>query len=162
VNNDNFAKAISGRFFPIPATDAISLVREQRFAVYEYNERLSVRFENCAVRHTLGHQLATFFRMNYLVSFSLPESVAAFLARAALLRAIEGFAEIDKEPHLTLRSQQFVVYRAFLGDLGLLTIAYDVVNAGSRSYLAFKSASQLAKPRADDVSLKVIRKYVVT
>jgi hypothetical protein len=72
---------------------------------------------------------------------------------------LEKFAAIDQGPSLTVNAQQFVVYRAFLGALGLLSITQHVVSGGSRSYLQFRKASQLAKrereSRAQPVLLSV-------
>jgi hypothetical protein len=83
--------------------------------------------------------------MDYLAVFSLPELVPPALAKKALEVAIRHYAALDKGPHLHIRDQQFVIYRAFLGSLGRLSLTQHIINAGHRSYLQFQKASQLPR-----------------
>jgi hypothetical protein len=101
--------------------------------------------ENCSVECDRGYQLCSFKRMGYLAVFSLPGDVPQMLARRAVEEALMRFREIDRGPQLAVRDQQFVVYRAFLGSLGALSITQHVVNGVSRSYLQFRKSTQLSK-----------------
>jgi hypothetical protein len=154
MNSDKISKASRDQYFPLAPVEVLRAVSEGNFNVYSYHERLPIRLENCAHVCALGHQLASFHRMGYLAVFSLPSSVASVLGASAAKRAIDEFCKIDKGPHLNVREQQFVVYRAFLGALGRLTIVYDVVSGGSRSYLAYNGAIQLSK--ADEAKSKFV------
>ena len=139
------SKASQGRFFPLSFAEAVAIVRERDFAVHSYYDRLPVRLQNCDVECDLGHQLCSFMRMSYLAVLSLPDSVHRATAKAAVILATSEFAALDKTPHLAVRDQQFVVYRAYLGALGRLTVTQHIVSAGSRSYLQFKGAATLSK-----------------
>jgi len=146
MSNDLASKPSRGRFFPLPHHAVAARVAELGFSVPSYfKRRLSVRLKNCEVECPLGHQLASFLRLSYVACFSLPESVAPPIAGAALEQALKEFAAIDNGPYLAVRDQQFVVYRAYLGALGLLSIARHIVSAGSRAYLQFEGAAMLSK-----------------
>lgn len=146
MNFDKFAKASQGRYFPLTATETITAVSQRTFSVFSYHNRIPIKQENCKYVYSLGHQLASFHRMGYIAFFSLPDEVAKALGANAVQRTIVEFSRIDKTPHLAVRPQQFVIYRAFLGALGRLSVVYGVVSARSHSYLAFDAASQLARP----------------
>jgi len=94
--------------------------------------------------------------MSYVAVFSLPETVTATVAEAALDFALGEFAAVDRGPHLSVREQQFVVYRAYLGALGQASIAQHVVSAGSRSYLQFQRAAMLSKSQRSPERHQVI------
>jgi hypothetical protein len=91
------------------------------------------------------YQLCSFLRMSYLAAFSLPTLVRPDLAQRAVEVALQRFSAIDRGPRLSVREQQFVMYRAFLGPLGTLSITQHVINAVSRPYLQFLKVSQLSK-----------------
>ena len=63
--------------------------------------------------------------------------------------AIQTMAEIDRGPRLNVRPQQFVMYRAFLGPVGELTITRQLISARSRSYLWHDRVSQLSNAERD-------------
>ena len=143
--DDRVSKASAGRFFPVTASELVSQVQLSAFAVHSYHERLPILMENSTVECDRGHQLSSFMRMSYLAVFSLPHEVAPTLARKALEATIAHFSEIDKGPWLAVRPQQFVVYRSFLGQMGVLSITRHIVHGVSRSYLQFRSATKLSK-----------------
>lgn len=145
MSQDLSSKPSQGRFFPHTFEVVSACVVELGFAVHFQGARLAVRFQNCDVECELGFQVATFMRMSYLAVFSLPDSVARSVAEAALDLSIAEFASIDRGPHLAVREQQFVVYRAYLGPLGNVSLAQHVVSAGSRSYLQFQRAAMLSR-----------------
>jgi len=156
MSRDHQSKPSQGRYFPRAFAATLSRVVELGFAVHSYDARLPVRLENCEVENDFGHQLATFLPMSYLAVFSLPDTVAHDLAGAALDRAVTEFSSIDREPKPSVREQQFVVYRAYLGALGRLTIAQHVVSAGNRSYLHFQRAAKLSKSQGTPEQHRVI------
>lgn len=146
MSQDLDSKASKGRYFALSFHEVASRVRELEFAVHDHPRHLSVRLQNCEVECGLGHQLCTFMRMSYLAVFSLPEDeVHPAVAKAALSFAMSEYAVLDKGPHLAVRDQQFVVYRAYLSTLGRVSITQHVVSAGSRSYLQFQRAAMLSK-----------------
>ena len=147
MSQDIESRAAVGRYFPQPFAEVVGCVDDLRFSVQSYNSRLPVRLLNCDVECDPGHQLCSFIRMSYLAVLSLPDSVPPALGRSALSFSIFEFAAIDKRPHLAVREQQFVVYRAYLGPFGRVTIAQHVVSAGSRPYLQFQHAAMLSKSR---------------
>ena len=148
MSQDLESKVAAGRYFPLSFAEVVSRVTDSQFSLHSYHSRLPVRFLNCNVECDLGHQLCTFMRMSYLAVLSLPDSVPPALAKSALSFSISEFAAIDKRPHLAVRDQQFVVYRAYLGPLGRVTVAQHVVSAGSQSHLQFQRAAMLSKSQA--------------
>jgi len=148
MSQDLESKAATSRYFPQSFTEVVSCVADLQFSVHSYDSRLAVRFLNCDVECDLGHQLASFMRMSYLAVLSLPDGIPAVVAKSALSHSISEFAAIDKRPHLAVREQQFVVYRAYLGPLSRVTIAQHVVSAGSRSYLQFQRVAMLSRSQA--------------
>ncbi len=157
MNSDRFAKPSQGRFFALTPPELVAEIIGRSFSVHSYHERLPIRTENCTHVCELGHQLASFHRMGRLALFSLPELVPRGLAVVAANRAIEEFSLIDKTAHLRVRDQQFVVYRAFLRELGVLSIALDIVNSVSRSYLAFEQAVQLSRAAESKRKLSLVK-----
>jgi hypothetical protein len=122
-----------------------SVVEKHAFSVHSYRERLPILMENCLAECDRGRQLCSFKRMSYLAIFSLPADVPQAGAHRAFEIALERFAALDQGPWPTVREQQFVLYRAFLGPMGALSITQHVINGVSRSYLQFARASQLPK-----------------
>lgn len=143
--NDRVSKPVAGRYFPITSAELATRVAALAFAVHSYNERLPILLENCTVECDRGYQLCSFLRMGYLAVFSLPIFVPRDLAQRAVEVALQRFSAIDRGPRLSVREQQFVMYRAFLGPLGALSITQHVINAVSRPYLQFLKLSQLSK-----------------
>lgn len=144
-NNDRVAKPAKGRYFPVTAAELF--VQVQQFAVFSlgYRERIWFLMENCAVETPLGHQLCSFLPMSYLAVFSLPEPVPPAVAKKGVAIALERFREIDKGPALATREHQFVMYRAFLGPMGVLSITQHIIHGGPRPYQRFREMSQLPK-----------------
>lgn len=157
MNRDRFAKPSQGRFFALTPSELAAETISRSFSIYSYHDRLPVRTENCTHVCALGHQLASFRRMGLLALFSLPELVPRGLAVVAANRAIDEFLLVDKTAHLHVRDQQFVVYRAFLRELGVLSIALDIVNGVSRSYLEFERAVQLSRAAESNRKLSLIK-----
>lgn len=145
LREDHVSKPVTGRYFPCSLSDLVAQVELHSFAVHEYYERIQVRLENCKAECDRGYQLCTFMYMNYLAIFSLPIEMPRGIVCRALEEALRQFRNIDLGPKLNVRSQQFVVYRAFLGPLGELSITQHVVSGGYRSYLHLKKATQLPK-----------------
>jgi hypothetical protein len=162
MKRDKIAKTSRDRYFPLTPSEVVSAVSEGNFNVNSYHERLPVRLENSAHVCALGHQLASFHRMGYLAVFSLPLDMVSTLGSSAAKKSIDEFSKIDKEPHLKVREQQFVLYRAFLGALGHLSIVYDIVSGGSRSYLAYDRATQLSKSTESKSKFVSIREIGLT
>lgn len=142
---DLISKPAVGRYFPLSHTEVVALVKTHEFSVHDYNSRLPVLLENCEVECERGHQLCSFFRKGYFAEFSLPGNVPHALGSKAVTFALEHFKRIDREPSVARRDQEFIVYRAYLAPLGVVSIARHVVRAGHRSYLKFRSASQLSR-----------------
>lgn len=148
---DYISKPLHGRYFPLSHAQLVSYVKTHGFAVHSYDDRLPVILENCDVECELGHQLCTFFRMGYLAELSLPDTVLPDLGRRAVEFALAQLEGIDKGPHMARHDQEFIVYRAYLGPLSLVSITRHIVKGGQRSYLKFRSASKLPKAnRAPD------------
>jgi hypothetical protein len=145
INKDRFAKASQGRYFALTPAEVAVEILGRSFSVHSYHDRLPIRLENCDHVCVQGHQVASFRRMGLFALFSLPEGVPSSIGVLAAKRAVEEFSLIDNSAHLHVRDQQFVVYRALLGELGCLNIAFDIVNGVSRSYLAFEQAIQLSR-----------------
>ena len=148
TSRDVISKPKRGRFFPLSVAETLAMIKESRFQVHSYHERLPLLFQNCDFECQLGHQLTSFLRLNYLAVFSLPELVAGNLARLSLMYAIDEFARIDRRPDLATRDQQIVIYRAYLGALATVSITQDIVNAGSRSYLLHRKISKITKSQS--------------
>ena len=85
----------------------------------------------------------------------------SLLAGRALDRTLETLAEIDRGPWLTVNDEQFVVYRAFLGPLGQVSVAEHIVNGVSRSYLKFRDASQLSKAHTSTRGQREVARFSV-
>lgn len=143
--DDKISKPSAGRFFPLSTKEIINQIKELSFKVHSYNERLPLMFQNCEYKTDLGYQLASFSRMGYLAIFSLPESVATNAAANALNITLEEFSKIDKSPQKTTKKQQFVIYRAYLGELYTVVITEDIIQAGNRWYLLYKKVAQVTK-----------------
>lgn len=156
MSQDLLSKPSQSRFFPRSFGEVVSRVTELAFAVHTPGTRLAVRLQNCDIECDLGFQVASFLRTSYLAVFSLPESVARPVAGAALDFAMGEFSAIDRGPHLAVREQQFVVYRAYLGPLGQVSIAEHVVSAGSRSYLHFQRAAMLSSAQRTPAHHRVL------
>ena len=142
---DLISKPAVGRYFPLSHAEVMALVKAHEFSVHDYDSRLPVLLENCEVESGRGHQLCSFFRKGYFAEFSLPENVPPSLGRKAVSSALELFKNIDREPSIARRDQEFIIYRAYLAPLGVVSIARHVVKGGHRSYLKFRSASQLSR-----------------
>lgn len=160
--SDRISKPVAGKYFPLLATDLASRVEALAFSVHSYHQRLPIYLENAAAECDRGYQLCSFLRMSYLAIFSLPDSVPNPMAKNAIDTALQMFAKIDQGPRLAVRDQQFVVYRAFLGSLGTLSITQHVVSAGSRSYLQKDKASQLFKSGRETKGQQELLKTQVT
>lgn len=145
MSQDLISKPASGRYFPLSHAEVVALVKTHDFAVHCLGDRLAVRLENCDVECGRGHQLCSFFRQSYFAGFSLPESVPLATGRKAVTFALEYFKRIDLEPRVAHHQQEFVIYRAYLAPLGVVSIARHVVKGGYRSYRKFQSSSQLSK-----------------
>jgi len=154
--NDRISKASEGRYFPMPVEEFISHVAAMSFSFHDYYRRLPIIMQNCTVECPLGHQLCSFFRKGYIAQFSLPSAVSPQLAEKAISAAIEKMKVIDEMPSLAIRNQQFVIYRAYLGALGHLSITQHVNNGQHRSYLRFQAASQLSKAHRDPKGQRVL------
>jgi len=154
--HDNLSKPSANRYFPFAAHEFVARVSALGFAVYPNDERLQVRLQNCDVECPLGFQLCSFFRMSYVALFSLPCEFPLALARKGVEAALPKFREIDAGPRLTLRDQQFVVYRAYLSSLGSLAVAQHIMNGGYRSYLKYRAASRLSRSQREPESQRVI------
>src|SRR5438876_10069040 len=137
---DRLSKPAADRYFPYSAHEFIGRIAKLNFAVHSYDERLSVFLENCCVECSLGYQLCSLFRKGYIAQFSLPNDVPHDLARKAIDAALTRLREIDAGPHLVVRNQQFVIYRAYLGPLGKVSVAQHVAGGGHRSFFALSSS----------------------
>jgi hypothetical protein len=143
---DLYSKPTQGRYFPATFAELVSEISQHNLTVH-YGRRINIRLQNCNVECDLGYQLCTFMRMSYIAVFSLPESVPRPLSHAARAIAIGEFAQIDKTPHHVVRDQEFIVYRAYLGALGCVTIAQHIISGGNHSYLQFQRAATLSKTK---------------
>jgi hypothetical protein len=143
--DDRLSKPAAGRYFPLAFSELLSQVEKFPFAVHDYHKRIPIFMENCLAECDRGFQLCSLMRMNYLAVFSLPTEVPHGIARRSIEMALQRFSEIDAGTLPTILDQQFVVYRAFLGPVGALSITQHVVSGGHRSYLQFQKASQLPK-----------------
>lgn len=162
MTRDKIAKPAKSRYFPIAYPRLRELADAQGFSSASYHDHIPLHIENCEVECEAGYQLGSFIRMVYLAAFSLPEIVPAKLAAMATERAIEEFAAIDATPHLAVNEQQFVVYRAYLGMPGTLTVTQHIVKAVSRKYLAYDPWSQLSKANRDPRDERVLRRVEFT
>ncbi len=142
---DEISKPVAGRYFPFPPAELIQFVRQLGFEVDGASERLPLIMQNCDVICDLGHQVASFYRQGYLASFSLPDAVPEARAKAATEKSIQEFHRIDKSRNLSLPDQSFVVYRSYLGPLGLITITSDIIQAQHRWYLQYRKAAKISK-----------------
>lgn len=156
MQNDRISKPAKDKFFPLSQSELVKLIEQYGFAVHSYDKRLPLYMENCDFIPEMGTQIASFNRMGYLSVFSLPTQSNHHLARLALERAIKEFGEIDKKPHLSVREQQIVMYRAYLSSSYLLVITRHVVNAGNRWYLLYKQISQLSKSQGKPANEVII------
>jgi len=159
--SDKISKPARGQFFPLPQGAVVAQIVGAGFAVHSYHKRLPLTMQNCNVPCLLGHQLASFLRMGYLAVFSLPETVNRELAASALEYAIGEFHKIDQTPHLHLHDQQFVVYRAYLGPLGVTSITQHTINAGHRYYLQLNRAAQISKSQGTPKNERLLRQACI-
>lgn len=158
MQNDRISKPSKDRVFPLSQIELVKLIEHHRFSVHSYDKRLPLRMENCHFMPELGAQISSFNRMGYLAVFSLPSTANQQIAKIALIKAVEEFGSIDRQPHISTREQQIVMYRAYLNDLSLLTITRHIVNAGSRWYLLYKNISQISKSQGKPSNEVVISK----
>lgn len=145
-HNDRISKPKPGFFFPVTVAEAKRKIKELRFEVYDYAERKTTRdgrpdllfiSGDKALKH--GFPLAGFRRNGDIAIFSLPDEVfPRLLTIEALDRALEEFSKIDRAPEKSSKETHFFVYRAYIGELGKLTLTKDLL--GSRSYLYFERA----------------------
>jgi hypothetical protein len=149
MTDDRISKAMAGRYFPFSASEMTTRVESIAFKVQYSGRRPAIWMENCTVECEHGHQLCSFFRERYIASFSLPAIIPPAMARHGVDVALDKFAAIDISPHLSVREQQFVIYRAYLGQLGELTITQHLINGRHRSYRHFDRASQRSKSERD-------------
>ncbi len=129
------SKPAGGRYFPLSAAEIAERVDALALKARWADRPITIFAENCDVVCARGHPLCAFIRERYIAVFSLPDEIPAALAKQAMALAMEKFAAIDRGPHLSVKEQQFVVYRAYLGALGELSITQHTVNGVSRSYL---------------------------
>jgi hypothetical protein len=153
---DRLSKPATGCYFPFAAPELVARIRELGFVTFSYDERLLVQLQNCDVECPLGFQLCSFLPTNYVTQFSLPAVFPLALARKGVEAALCKFKEIDVSPHLAVRDQQFVVYRAYLTSLGALTVTQHIVSGVSRSYLQKRAASRLSKSQREPKNQKVL------
>lgn len=156
MHHDRISKPSAERVFPFEAHELATRVREMGFLVHEGEDRLSLIFENCDVECPLGRQLCSFFPKSYIALFSLPADVPLVLARKAVEAALSKFKEADLGPRPAVRDQQFVVYRAYLGSSGSVSVTQHIVSGGYRSYLKFRAAASLSKAQRDPPHQKVL------
>lgn len=164
LSDDRLSKPRAGRYFPYAADEFSLRVREFSFAVFHHeppNKRVAIYLQNCDVECPLGYQLCSFYRRVYIAQLSLPISVPTPIARKAIDVSLAQFRDIDAGPDLSLRNEQFVVYRAYLRSLWTLTVAQHVVNAGNHWYLHYRAASRLSKAQNNPNTQHVLFKAEV-
>ncbi len=96
--SDRISKPVTGKYFPLRASELAARVEALAFSVHYYHERLPIHFENTAAECDRGYQLCSLLRMTYLAIFSLPESVPHSTAQKAIDAALQKFSEIDQGP----------------------------------------------------------------
>lgn len=122
------SKALSNRYFPLGPAQLVPRVApfSTCSSVY-YGDpapAIDIYLYNCTTECAMGHQLCAFSRSSWLAFFSLPQILPATLACKATDTALAHFLVLDRAAWpSSLRSQQFMIYRAFLGPLAMLTIA---------------------------------------
>lgn len=139
------------------AKELLLLLKELPFNPRAYRERIDVILQNNDVVCPHGYQLGSFHRKGYLAIFSLPDHIDEKVGRAALKRAIEEFHAIDKERQPTKRDQQVIVYRAYYRSPNIVSITSDVVNAGTRWYLIYRSLSKMSKSQSTKHHERLLR-----
>lgn len=164
---DRISNPRSGRYFPYNAEMLGALIKAMKFSVFHIpgfndDERPSIFLQNCDVECLLGHQLSTFFRRRYVAQFSLPTIVSPAIARKAVDVALARFREIDANSDLTLRTQQFVVYRAYLQSPASVSVTRHVIGGVTRSYLHFDDAAQLSKARRNPKTQSMVFQTVMS
>lgn len=145
---DQIAKPRAGCIFPLSVAQVLAEIKNSAFRIHYYEKRPALLFQHCDVECPLGHQLASFIHKQYLSVFSLPDNLNKKATGRALVYAIGEFARIDHGPQLAKRSQQIIVYRAYLGPLNRVAITQDIVNAGNRAYLLTRTVSKVSKSRS--------------
>lgn len=128
MNFIHCSKALSNRYFPLGPAQLIP--RVAAFSTYssiykgDTAPAIDLHLYNCITECNMGHQLCVFRRGSWLAFFSLPQILPAGLTCKAVDAALAHFLALDRAPWPTsLRNEQFMIYRAFLGPLAMLTIA---------------------------------------
>lgn len=162
MTNDKISKAATGYHFPFSYSELVKAV--ELFDVRRYSQqyaRIRILMENCKVECDFGYQLCSFLRMGYIAAFSLPDSVTPVRGRQAMKIALEKFREVDTGPRITHNTEQFFVYRAYLGPQGVVSVTRHLINGQSRSYLKFRASSQLSKANRSPKQQWLVSRSVV-
>jgi hypothetical protein len=149
-----------GYYFPISENDARSKIREYSFSMWESSpsERINLLFISGNKSVDENFPLACLLRHSYLAIFSLPEDLfTKQVSEIAIEKSLHEFSLIDKQPIEGYGGNRFPIYRAYLGALGNLTIAEDLIRSGGRAYRLFNS-SVTPKENRDE---KVLRKIKI-
>jgi hypothetical protein len=156
ARKDKVSKPSEGRYFAYGYHEFASRVEELAFAVHYHDERLPVFLENCEVECPLGIQLCSLLRRSYIAQFCVPQSVPSGTARKAVEATLGRLRKIDAGPELAVRDQQFVVYRAYLRPVGVLSVTQHVVNGRDHSYLRFRALSRLSRAQSDPDNQRIL------
>lgn len=147
-----------GYHFPLSADNARRKIREHAFSLWSTSsgERINLRFVSGDKSFEYGFPLACLLRHSYLAVFSLPDELfTKQVTAAALDRALQEFSEVDKQPIEQYQSNQYPVYRAYLGPLGQLAIAKDLIRSGGRAYRSFTSSVKPKQDRNETILRKI-------
>jgi hypothetical protein len=167
-HNDRIAKPKPGFSFPVSVPEAISKIKALRFEVWKSgsfdfetktfvdggstrNDRTDLHFISGDKPLQYGFPLACLRRLCDIAIFSLPDELfSRIMAVAALDRVLEEFSKIDQIPEQTVKQTHFFVYRAYIGELGKITLTKDLLKLGARGYLHFEAALDPRKFSGDE------------
>lgn len=125
-NKDQIAKPAKSRFFACTVPEVLRLIGDFGFRHSEYRKRLDVLFKNPNAASEIGKPVASLYPADAIVIYSFGEELSPKLAKTAIFAALEQLAIIDQSKPQEQNRATSVSFRAYLGELGKLTITRRV------------------------------------
>ncbi|MGA2177511.1 MAG: hypothetical protein ABSH38_21260 [Verrucomicrobiota bacterium] len=145
-NKDQIARPAKGRFFAHTVPEILSLLGELGFSHSPYRKRLDVVFKNPKHESGRGTQVVSLYKADAIIIYSFEERFGPIHAKAAVVAALEHLAVLDRKENHEWSRRESVSFRAYLGELGKLTITRHIRIATLGKYRGNDRFSNACKP----------------
>jgi hypothetical protein len=147
-NKDQIARPAKGRFFAYNVSEVLRLLGEFEFSQPADRKRLDVLFRNPNHASEFGMPVANLFPADAIVVYSFTEEHTQMLAKSAVTAALEQLSILESREGHECNRHKTISFRAYLGDLGKLTVTRHLLVATLAKYRGDAKFSHAFKPSA--------------